>query len=172
MYNAFICTYVTWTLLRLAPSECAQTAYLCGHVAFMSNAESGVSRLKMVARLMVDRRVVLATSLYGLVGLLQVMMNEVLCESKAHTCMAWVHYRTHTYMYVYWLHTSVCVLSCRQLFPLLIVNDQAHGGYKFDDNEIAVMITLAAGGQILFQVLFSHRACLPLSLSLTSPRLL
>ena len=41
------------------------------------NAGSGLSRLKMVARLMVDRRVVLATSLYGLVGLLQVMMNEV-----------------------------------------------------------------------------------------------
>ena len=67
----------------------------CDHVYGVPNAESGVSRLKMVARLMVDRRVVLATSLYGLVGLLQVMMSEVQCES-AHTCMGRVDYHTHT----------------------------------------------------------------------------
>ena len=50
-------------------------------------AESGLSRLKMVARLLVDRRVILTTSLYGLIGLLQVMMNEV-------------HLRVHTVMYM------------------------------------------------------------------------
>ena len=47
----------------------------------------------MVARLMVDRRVVLATSLYGLVGLLQVMMNEVCVRMPTHV-RTYIH---HTY---------------------------------------------------------------------------
>ena len=90
-----------------------------------------------------------------------------LCHVSPHTptCSRYSHIsymiRSDVCMYV---RIRICIvpayfcLSCHQLFPLLIVNDQAHGGYKFDDNEIAIMITLAAGGQILFQVLYSHLA--------------
>ena len=87
---------VMWSCGHAVMRSCGHAVmWSCGHVSGVPNAESGVSRLKMVARLMVDRRVVLATSLYGLVGLLQVMMNEVECEST-HTCMGQVPYHTHT----------------------------------------------------------------------------
>ena len=74
-----------------------------------------------------------------------------------------------------------CILLClvHQLFPLLIVTDQAHGGYKLDENEIAVLISLAAGVQMLFQVSrysqvprlcfhFSHLHPTPLTFFLSS----
>ena len=39
-----------------------------------------------------------------------------------------------------------------QLFPLLMVTDYKHGGYKLDDNEIGVVLMAAGVFQLLWQV--------------------
>ena len=87
-----------------------------------------ISNLKQIIRLFLDRRVMLSTVVYGLMGYAAIMTNEVSYIKRD------------------------LKLIIFQLFPLLMVTDHAHGGYQMDDNEIATFTMIVAGVQLVYQV--------------------
>jgi len=85
-----------------------------------------------MAYLMKDHRVFLSTTLYGLLGFAAIVLNEVIfspmqCNKRSHD------------------------LS-QQNFPLLMVTDHHNGGYDMDDNEIGILLSIAAFFQVSYQV--------------------
>jgi hypothetical protein len=61
--------------------------------------------------------------------------------------------------------TSILLYVClgflaiilNELFPLLMINNQVHGGYQFDDNEIATFVTIVAVFVMIYQPLIYPR---------------